>query len=48
MAEEPSQTPRGPKRVYSRPPVGGTDEEWDEWADALVEAIFGPSQDEHA
>jgi len=28
--------------VLSRPPVEGTDEEIDAWADAFVEAVLGP------
>lgn len=37
MADQP------PKRVYSRPPVDGTDEDWDRWANDFAEAILGPT-----
>ena len=32
--------------VLSRPPVEGTDEEIDAWADAFVEAVLGPVDDQ--
>jgi len=31
-----------PKRVYSHPPFGGTDEAKEQWAEAFVEALLGP------
>jgi hypothetical protein len=30
-----------PRRVYSRPPVDGTEEDLDAWVDAFVEAALG-------
>lgn len=31
-----------PKRVYGRPPVGGTGEELEAWVDAFIDALLGP------
>ncbi len=43
MSDAPfREPPPDTKRVYSRPPIDGTDEEIKSWARAFVDAILGP------
>jgi len=42
----PGNAPHHQRPVLSRPPVEGTDEEIDAWADAFVEAVLGPRDDQ--
>jgi len=37
-----TDVPNQRQPMLSRPPVEGTDEEIDAWADAFVEAVLGP------
>lgn len=42
----PDESPhRQHHRVFSRPPIGGTDEELEAWADAFVDTAVSPSDD---
>ena len=40
MTDSPTDQPaRRPRRVYSRPPIDGTEEEFDAWVDAFVTSL---------
>lgn len=46
MSDTPiREPPPGTKRVYSRPPFDGTDEEIEAWASEFVDAILGDGRE---